>query len=261
MNKKFMFLVCSLLLIIPLSVYATTTAGENPSTEVNHMNPNTLSIEEIRYLMSNTIFNYDTLEAEYTAQNYTYSMAVDYLNNKAYGLIKDNRGVTTMEYLIQDKKVIEFTPQASSYLEGEQLVEKREKPSVSTVMKQGEKYFMLASNPLPLPLGRAGIAIDPEQYALGIMEDSKILLKGNTEFVGRSAEVIEIIPPAGYHSDYDKFEWWIDSETGAILRFIQYNENKVVYELNAKKFIINKEVDQSIFKLDLPRSAKKNEDF
>ncbi|MDQ0859945.1 hypothetical protein [Bacillus sp. V2I10] len=217
--------------------------------------------------MTEAIFNYDTLEATYVERENgkitkTY-MAIDYKNNQAFGKIMDEQGIAQLKYLIKDQKSLEFKPNENTYYEASVLVETREKPEKRRYELDNKMYVHLSNNPLPMPLGRVSIAIEPEQYALSLMRYSKVTLEGETTFIDRDVEVVNIELPSDLQQETksDRIEFFIDKQTGVILKFIQYQGTEVIYELYATEFKVNDQLNDELFKINIPESAKKIEEF
>jgi hypothetical protein len=270
-NKWIIFALGICLVATPLTVYGASIIKKNyayvPPAYKQVLKQESPKLTYIKNKMSAAIINYDTLEASYSEkQNNTiakYGIVIDYKNNNAIGTIADDKGILKMEYLINNKKALEYNHSNNTYAESPTLYDKREIPAQRTSIIEGHRAINFSKNPLPLPLGRAAIAINPEQYALELMEDSAVSSQGPTQYLNRPAEIIDIqLPPVLQEkSNSDRIEFIVDNQTGAILKFTQFKGNEVNYELAATEFKVNQAVDQKIFKIDIPKTAKMGGEF
>ncbi|MEX1029440.1 MAG: hypothetical protein WDZ91_05255 [Paenibacillaceae bacterium] len=273
-NKKFILILGIVVAMTPFTVYGASQISKNysytpPKLEETAAKPQqSADVLSLRGKMNQAITNYDTLEVNYTQNDgATISKAyivVDYKTNRALGKMVAENGSVEMEYLIRDRKSVQYNNTDNTFIEAPTLEEKRQQPSQRSFIMNGNRAVNFTSNPLPLPLGRAAIAIDPQQYSSGaLMEDSIVTLKGEGTHLNRTVEIVDIqlSPVLSENSNSDQIELYVDKSSGVILKFTQFSGDKTIYELEATDFKTNHIVDQSLFMLNIPRNAERISDF
>lgn len=209
--------------------------------------------------MSDAIFNFETLEATYVEKEHGKNIAeiyaaFDYKNNRAYGITKDAMGHKQTESLIKNGKRLEYNHISKRYREEEQPVNERKKSS----RPPQPGFVRLHSNPLNINIGGATIAItDPQQYAEGLLQWAKPVIQGESKFLGRRVDVVEVyLPDEGdLRQIADKIEFYVDKQTGIILKMTEFLHEQPVRELYATMVKVNEPIKDSVFYLEVPKDG------
>jgi hypothetical protein len=264
--KKVLLGLALLSAVTSISLYVVSFVENDnskaPISEVS-IKQDTPQIKHLKDKMNNSIFNYDTLEANYIEQQdnqvKNYTLAVDYINNRAIGTVSDNNDNLIEEFLVKDRKQLDYSHTSNTYTQANVLDKQRSRSTQRSLTQGGVKHIDLASNPLALPLGGASIAINPEQYTYGLMDNANVTPKEETTYLGRKVTIVDVTYPQE-KSDHDKIEFYIDKETGVLLKQTQFKGNDITYELKATNFKINHIIDSNVFDVEIPNTAKLVED-
>jgi outer membrane lipoprotein-sorting protein len=99
-----------------------------------------------------------------------------------------------------------------------------------------------------LPIGGTNELIHPELFAQTIFRQGKINLVGEQTYLNRNVTLIKIDqitnPKIGTSEDF-----WIDNETGVVLKTIRYDQDKVLETIQFEQIDINSHIDNSKFDL------------
>lgn len=95
----------------------------------------------------------------------------------------------------------------------------------------------------PTKMGMAGNSLFPQGFAFSYLEDNSLWsITGYEEYLGREVVVLE-----GYPGDYqaekiqsESFKMWVDTETGALLKYESYNsEGEIMECLETSSIVFN----------------------
>ncbi|MEW9673903.1 sigma-E factor regulatory protein RseB domain-containing protein [Ammoniphilus sp. 3BR4] len=103
----------------------------------------------------------------------------------------------------------------------------------------------------PAHVGFAEMVTFPQDVAMGVMEDtSKWSITGSETLLGRTAKIVEGELPASYQQKHGatSFKAWVDSQTGVLLKFQEYDENgKVMENMEVTEIEFDSQLETSSF--------------
>ncbi|MEX1029438.1 MAG: hypothetical protein WDZ91_05245 [Paenibacillaceae bacterium] len=263
-HRKWRKIINSMAVSVIVLIVMISTAFVSPAVAnvLEHIPGINIVVEK----MTTTIFNYKTLKATFIenagGKVTTIHLSLDYNEQQAISIMSDSQGNIYKQYLIENNQSLQYNKVENTYYQAPILNEISKKPSkVSHEVNGG--HINLSNNSLPMPLGRVSIAIQPEQYALDLMQKAKVSIKGETSYVGRITDIVEVRIPNDMVDSIgsDKIEFYVDRETGIILKMTQMLKDKVIYDLYATEFKINEKFESSIFQINVPYNAVRIEDF
>ncbi len=150
---------------------------------------------------------------------------------------------------------VRVLPQYKTYTEFYTTPHEAEKMYISgdrRVGKQpdGQMGFWLIDN--PLNIDEASLSVFPQEITLGYLYDFDLWqIDGTQEYLGRECVAISGNPDESYGRKLgvSRFEFLVDAQTGVLLKYIGYDENKKIVD-----FIITEEfsVNEPIGDVTLP---------
>lgn len=222
------------------------STAEAKESENNAVSTATMSQDEIKNKMINSIDYFDSAKGEFTYSSipagFNYSVSYEVSNvdgNYASHVITTNNitGDIREDYydganfatLYHTEKMYNegtLTPDDADTAEDLYTYEKRK-----AVTSEGVPVTYHRED--PTQMGMASNSLFPQVFAFGYLEDNNLWnITGYEDYLGREVVVIE-----GYPGDYmsykiqsNSFKMWIDTETGIMLKYEAYDANGEVTE-------------------------------
>ncbi|SFM01819.1 sigma E regulatory protein, MucB/RseB [Gracilibacillus orientalis] len=230
----------------------------------------TLSKEEVHLLMLNTVDHFDTVEGEFRSQTPYETANVEYTISLLEGQLGGN--VTTNSKFTQDnteysdsesvvfneKEFLKLNHDGKEYLLSEDAAFNDNGPitleEVYGENDDGEPVSRKRGRPR---VGYANNSVFPYEIATNFLKDYE-----EWEIEKQSADLLDrkVIVIKGTLDEYSAtkttgsaFKFWVDRQTGILLKKEIYNEkDEVVDYLETDHIKINQKVDNSTFSIEIP---------
>lgn len=231
-----------------------------------------LSKEEVHYLLLNSMDQFKTAQGTFeifSAASDSEMKKVDYaieIGNKTKSLvvIKDS-----------DKNIVSQTFYDGKFLyqaDGKnQIYNKSKAPfQYKKQAKSVKDHYKKDENGIPSyeyrerpPVGIAGATLFPFELSLNYLEDygDWEIESQDQSFLGRPTIILKgnLHPSAAEKHQASHFRFWVDSETGVLLRYETYHASgEIVDYLRTTSFTVNKTIPEETFKVDM--AENKTED-
>lgn len=242
-KKKFVKygVIAATITLLATGGVVVTMAAVNSGEETEVVEePKTLTQDELKNMMINSIDYYSSAKGEFTYSSteadYDYTISYEVSTkegkyashvvstNNTYGVVEENwYDGTTNTMIDHTSKTYQQYNQDSLVLESEaQTFE----DSVG-VTPEGDP--ITNQRPDPTLMGMATNSLFPQNYAFSYLGDNSTWsIIGYEEYLGRNVAVIE--GTDCLHAYEESFKMWIDVETGVMLKFESYDTNGEVIE-------------------------------
>ncbi|MCM3393158.1 sigma-E factor regulatory protein RseB domain-containing protein [Cytobacillus oceanisediminis] len=225
--------------------------------------------EEILTKMINSVDNFETASGEYKIHydNIPSDSLVEYtisLKDRPGGFGKrsnvvDGKEEVTSEYFTEGT-VWTLSEQTKTYMESKYAEEDRRSTPLKiedafSVDSEGNNVTTYRERP---PIGVANETLFPYEIASNYTRDLNKweIEKQNEELIGHNTLVIK---GTKNHRDFQSFRFWVDKDTGILLKYETYNANgDIVDYLHPIKLEVNVPIDSKRYKPNL-KGYKKNE--